>query len=108
MESNTEPIKDFGVIVNNLEADPEELELQKKIADLEMSRINLRVSPAVFDQLNRMAELKGQQIEDYCVELLRNSLSEKIGQAFINKTSQLNGAPAEKITGPTFSVRRGN
>lgn len=81
-------------------------DLQEKIQELELSRINIRVSPAVFDRLLKIAELKGLSIEEYSAQTLRDSLDEKIGGPIITGPGKLNGSDAQKITGPSFSTRR--
>ena len=86
------------------------LELQRKIELLEQARINLRVSPNVFDRLLKQAEFYGVEIEEHCVNILEESLKALIGKPHINAPSQVGGASefvAKKITAPTYSVNRG-
>ena len=96
---------DLGTIVNDVEPDQELQELQRKIELLELSRINLRVPPHVFDKLQRAAEFKGLSIEDYCVSVLTDSLATSIGAPTIS-TPTFGQGPVKKVTGPTYSVSR--
>jgi hypothetical protein len=74
----------YGTVVNDIEPDQELEELQKKIELLELSRINLRVPPHIFDRLNKLAEFKKQTIEEYCTQVLTESLNVSIGSPTIN------------------------
>lgn len=94
--------KDLGTIVNDIKPDPEDQKLQAKIQELELSRINLRVSPVLFERLNRVAEFKGTTIEEYCQKVLKDSTEEKIGQPIISGPSTINGSAERRVTGPTF------
>ena len=87
----------------------ERKELEEKIALLELSRINLRVTPAIFDTLNRQAEFHGLTIEEHCTNILLESLDKKVGAAFISTPSHLSGTETKKIMGPsiTSTVTRG-
>ena len=95
---------DLGTIVNEIQVDKEAEELQSKIKELELSRINIRVSAVLFDKLNRIAEFKGMSIEEYAAEVLKDSTEEKIGQPVISGPSKINGGAARKITGPTIKI----
>jgi hypothetical protein len=90
----------LGTIVNDIEPDKELEELQKKIELLELSRINLRVAPNVFDKLQRMADFKNLSIEEYCTEVLIDSLNVSIGSPTIHAPTF--GQPVgRKVTGPS-------
>ena len=80
----------------------------EQIRLLEESRINLRVTPAVFARLNDKATYHGKSIEEYCAEVLVESLDELIGKPFIDGCAKFSGQDhtGKKITGPTFSTRR--
>lgn len=84
-----------------LKEEQERKELEEKIQLLELSRINLRVTPVVFDRLNRCAEVQGQTIEEHCTEILVNSLNTQIGKPTINAPSVIGGTPQKKIMGPS-------
>jgi hypothetical protein len=90
----------LGTIVNDVEPDKELEDLQKKIELLELSRINLRVPPHVFDKLQRVADFKNLTLEDYCTEVLIDSLNVSIGSPTINAPTF--GQPVgRKVTGPS-------
>jgi hypothetical protein len=84
-------------------------ELEQRIALLEQARINLRVSPVLFDRLDKQATFKGLTIEDHCAQVLEESVNTLIGRPTINAPSKFNGKAAteRKITGPTYQVSRG-
>ena len=82
----------------------EQIELEKKIELLELSRINIRVSPVVFGRLHQQAEFLGLTIEEHCSNILQESLKTQIGKATINCPSTLSGKEIVKITGPTGSL----
>ena len=84
-----------------LKEDQERKELEQKIQLLEMSRINLRVTPVVFDRLNRCAEMKGQTVEEFCTEVLLDSLTTQIGKATINAPSVIGNTVQKKVMGPS-------
>ena len=92
------------------EEDKELQELEARIDLLQQERINLRVPPALFDRLLKVAEFKELAIEDYCVEVLRDSLEVAIGKPTITAPSKLSGHAQNKtkVSGPTFSVTRVN
>ena len=92
------------VVAEYTEPTEEMEELQRKIELLEQARINLRVSPHIFDKLNRQAEFLGKTVEDHCVEVLVSSLSVSIGKATISGATAI----GPKIVGPSGNpVRRG-
>ena len=78
----------------------------EEIKELELSRINLRVTPAVFDRLRKVSELKGQSIEDYCEDVLRNSLDGTVGSPIIGGPSRVNGGNTMRVTGPSNQAWR--
>jgi hypothetical protein len=81
---------------------PSDEELEQRIKELELSRINLRVSPWVFDRLNRTAEYNNTTLEEYCVGLLEASLQVLIGKPNISAPSF--GQPiGKKVFGPSPS-----
>jgi asparagine synthetase A len=79
---------------------------EEKLAQLELSRINLRVTPAIFDRLLKIAELKGQTIEEYSEQVLRDSLQGTIGTPIIGGPSRLNGENSVRVTGPSNGAWR--
>jgi len=86
------------------ELTPEELErreLEQRIELLEMSRINLRVTPNLFDRLLKQAEFHGIEIEEHCVNILQESLSTQIGKATITAPSNIGGTVQKKVMGPS-------
>jgi predicted HicB family RNase H-like nuclease len=94
------------------EVTPEEeerLELERKIALLEQARINLRVTPTLFNRLNNQAEFMGLSIEDHCAKILEDSLNQLIGKPVISAPSKFSNQPTleKKISGPSYSVSRG-
>jgi hypothetical protein len=96
---------ELGTIVNDIEPDQELEELHRKIELLELSRLNLRVSPNTFDRLNKLAEFKGLSVEDYCVEVLTDSLNVSVGSPTI--TAPTFGQPVgKKVTAPMGLVQR--
>ena len=82
----------------------EQIELEKKIELLELSRINLRVSPVTYDRLYRQAEFSNITIEEHCVNILAQYLQQQIGKATINCPSTLSGKEVVKITGPSGGI----
>jgi hypothetical protein len=91
------------------ETEEERLELERKIALLEQARINLRVTPHLFDRLNKQAEFMGVSVEQHAVKILEDSLNQMIGKPVINAPSKFSNQPTleKKITAPTFSTTRG-
>ena len=83
--------------------DAEQVALENKIQNLELERINLRVTPVTFDKLLRLAEQKNQSIEDYCLSVLQEKLEENIGKPTISGPSFLTGKEVKKITGPSWT-----
>lgn len=82
--------------------DKERQELEAKIARLDLSRINLKVSPGIYDRLEKQAEFHKRSIEDHCIQVLVNQLETKIGQTFISSPSMLsNQQVTEKISAPS-------
>jgi hypothetical protein len=95
----------YGTIVNDVAPNEELEELEKKIELLQMSRINLRVAPNVFDKLYKLAEFKNQSIEDYCVQVLTDSLNVNVGTPTISAPTFGNPV-AKKVTAPMGLVER--
>jgi hypothetical protein len=93
-------VNNLGTIVNDTEPNEDLEELQKKIELLEMSRINLRVTPNVFERLLKVAEFKNLTIEDYCIEVLVDSLNVSVGSPTINAPT-FGQAVGKKVTGPS-------
>ena len=97
---------DLANMVSDKQPDEEALHYEEKIALLTTERINLRVSPSVFDALLKMAEFNKMNVEDYCVDVLTEQLQTNVGQATIKGPSNLNGRASKLVTGPTFNVKR--
>jgi hypothetical protein len=75
-------------------------ELEQKIQEFELSRINLRVSPVTFGRLQQVAEFQGITIEEHCVNLLQESLKNLVGKATISAPTF--GQPiGTKVVGPS-------
>ena len=81
----------------------EEIDYETKIKMLENSRLNLSLPNAVFAQLNVQAEFRGKTIEDYCSEILTQTLQTTAGAPIIMGPSNLSGknVAGRKITGPS-------
>jgi hypothetical protein len=83
---------------------PEELEreeLEKRIEFLEKARINLRVTPVMFDRLLKQAEFHGLEIEEHCTNILADSLQQQIGKATITGPSVIGQTVQKKVMGPS-------
>lgn len=89
--------------------DQEKAELEKRIELLEMSRINLRVTPVIFDRLYKQAEFHGISVEEHCVSILEESLCQQIGKATISAPSVIGQTVQKKVMGPSevSTVTRG-
>jgi hypothetical protein len=85
--------------MTNIETEESIEELEKKIQLLELSRINLRVAPVVFDRLNRQAEFKGITIEEHCEQILVDSLNVAVGKPTIAAPS-FGAAVGRKVGAP--------
>ena len=79
----------------------ERIELEKKIELLEMSRINLRVTPVMFDRLNNQAEFHGISVEEHCCNILAESLQQHVGKPTINSPNVVGGMVQKKVMGPS-------
>lgn len=88
--------------------DQEKAELEKRIELLEMSRINLRVPPHIFDRLYNQATFHNITIEEHCVNILEESLSVQIGKPTISAPSVIGHTVQKKVMGPSdvSTVRR--
>lgn len=85
----------------NTEETLEDLEaLQRKIELLEMSRINLKVSPRDFDSLLSQAEFLNKTIEQHCTDILLESLITTVGKPTIAAPSWMSGTEQQKVVGP--------
>ena len=95
--------------LNTPSAEDEKAELEKRIELLEMSRINLRVTPVIFDRLLKQAEFFGVSVEEHCVTILEDSLVQQIGKATINAPSVIGQTVQKKVMGPSIipTVQRG-
>lgn len=81
--------------------DQEKAELEKRIELLEMSRLNLRVTPVVFDRLYKQAEFFGVSVEEHCVTILEESLAQQIGKPTITGPSIIGQTVQKKVMGPS-------
>lgn len=88
---------------------PEEKEYNQRVDLLQNARINLKVPPTTFDRLLRVAGFRNLDIEDYCIQVLNQSLEQAIGTPVISGPSNVSGTPvtAKKVVGPTYAVERG-
>ena len=89
------------------EPTPEQTELEQRIQLLELSRINLKVTPVLFGRLQQQAEFLDLTIEDHCINVLQESLKTQIGKATITGPSNIGGAVQERVVGPRGLVTRG-
>ena len=89
------------------EPTPEQIELEQRIELLELSRINIRVSPVIFGRLQQQAEFLGLTIEEHCRNILQESLKTQIGKATITAPSTIGGVVQERVVGPRGLVTRG-
>lgn len=101
MDEKQNTVPNFGPTAEELAEEQERLELEKKIELLEMSRINLRVTPVTFDRLNKQAEFHGLSIEEHCINILMESLHQQIGKATITAPSVMTGTVQKKVLGPS-------
>ena len=91
---NNEPIKDFGVMVNNEPA-----------PSLDQPELTLRITPSLFHTLTQAAKVKNYPtVEDYCIHKLIESTQTKIGAAHIDSPYQQNGLETKKISGPVGGI----
>jgi hypothetical protein len=88
-------------IVEFTEPSEELLELEKKIELLTQARINLRVTPTVFDRLQKQAEFNSITIEEHCSHILEESLKHQVGKATINAPSNIGGTVQAKVVAPS-------
>ena len=81
----------------------QEIDYETKIKMLENSRLNIVLPNAVHAQLNDQAEFRGKTIEEYCTEILKNTLQTTAGAPIITGPSNLSGKNVigRKITGPS-------
>ena len=89
------------------EPTPEQIELEQRIELLELSRINIRVSPVIFGRLQQQAEFLGLTIEEHCSNILQESLKTQIGKATITGPSTIGGVVQERVVGPRGLTTRG-
>ena len=89
------------------EPTPEQIELEKKIELLELSRINLKVTPVLFGRLQQQSEFLDLTIEEHCINVLQESLKTQIGKATITGPTNIGGAVQERVIGPRGLVTRG-
>ena len=93
---------ELGTIVNDIAPDPEAEQLERDCVSLALSRINLRVSPHLFDSLLKKAEFFGITIEQYAEQILLESQEERIGKSVISGPKLISGIEVKKVTGPSF------
>jgi hypothetical protein len=95
--------------LNAPSAEEEKAELEKRIELLEMSRLNLRVTPVVFDRLLKQAEFHGISVEEHAVGIIEQSLVQQVGRPVINAPSVIGQTPQQKVKGPSLTplVQRG-
>ena len=94
-------------VVEYVETSEEVLELEKKIELLTQARINLRVTPVIFDRLQKQAEFLNLTIEEHCSNILQESLKTQIGKATITGPSTIGGVVQERVVGPRGLTTRG-
>ena len=99
------PVELTGVLVNDIQPDPEAAEIEKKIELLKESRLILTLSNELMMKLNGEADYRGKSVEDYCVQVLAESLNVQIGKAHITGPSFMSGQKTgQKIKGPSFAT----
>ena len=98
------PVELTGVLVNDIQPDPEQVDIEQKISLLKESKLILKVSNELFGKLNGEADFRGKSVEDYCVDVLAESLNVQIGKAHINGPSFMNGQKTGKVKGPSFAT----
>ena len=98
------PVELTGVLVNDLTPDLEHEEIEQKISLLNESKLILKVSNELFGKLTSEADYRKKSVEDYCVQVLAESLNVQIGKAHIDGPSFMNGQKTEKIKGPSFAT----
>ena len=103
--SITNPDPEFGIIVNDREVDPEQKALEDHIVTLDEARINLRVTPKLFDQLYGLATHQKKEVEAYCIEVLKASIETTVGAPTITGPSIIGGHSFKKITGPSYASK---
>jgi hypothetical protein len=101
----TNPDPEFGIIVNDIQPDPDQKAFDDHLVKLDEARINLRVSPKMFDRLYGLARHQNKEIEDYCVEVLTESLESTVGAPTISGPSSLGGQPVKRVTGPSYATK---
>lgn len=83
-----------------------EQEIDERIAKLELSRINIKVTPGLFDRLYKQAEFHGLTIEEHCANILAESCNTTIGAPTITGPSNLSGVSTSnvnKVVGPSLT-----
>ena len=101
----TNPDPEFGIIVNDRVEDPDEKAFNDHLVKLDEARINLRVTPKLFDVLYSLASHQHKQVEDYCVEVLQESIETTVGAPTITGPSSLGGQPFKRVTGPSYATK---
>ena len=74
------------------------------VVNLDEAVIPLRLSHEMVDRIAKKAQFSGYpSVETYCVSIIVNSLTTKIGEATISTPSQVSNTETKKITGPSNS-----
>ena len=103
----TEPIKEFGTIVNDRDGMDKS---NDRTLSLDEAIIPVRLPHNLFDRLVKAAQFYGYpNVEAYCAAKMVESLNTKVGAAHISSPTQVSQVEAKKITGPSGSgmVTRG-
>lgn len=101
----TNPDPEFGIIVNDVVEDADAKAFDEHLVKLDEARINLRVTPKLFDQLYGLATHQNKEVEDYCVEVLKESIETTVGAPTITGPSLLGGQPMKRVTGPSYATK---
>jgi hypothetical protein len=109
--ASSEPIEDFGTIVNDWEPSTDEVDVipdqHPQDLPLDLEKVICWFSPEQYDSLQRAAEFLRVSIEEHVAQIVINSLNTKVGAPRISAPGSLSGTPTGLISAPTYSVTRG-
>lgn len=99
----TDQITDLGVIVNDREGMDKSNDHSERY-NTEEAVIPVRIPHNMFNRLLKASEFHGYpNLEAYCAAKLVETLTTKIGAAYIDSPTQMSGVDARKITGSSNS-----